>query len=370
MIKVLVIGMTDNPGGMESCIMNYYRNIDKVQMQFDFLTYFDDMVYREEVIEKGSRIFVLPLKGKNPGKYKREVNYFFSKHALDYDVIWYNTCSLANIDYLKLAKKYGIKRRIIHAHNSQNDSSALKGLMHQLHRCIIGKYATDYWCCSWDAADYFFPKRICEVKNVLMINNAINVEKFKFDEEIRSEYRRNLQLDDKIVIGNVGRFHMQKNHSFLIDIFYELVQKDSRYFLLLVGQGDGETAIRNKVKKLGIEDKVSFLGARNDVDCLLQAMDLFLFPSLFEGLGIALVEAQAAGLVCFTSAVVVPQSVNLTGLVKYISLEQSKQGWAEQILKTDITLSRNEYYKNVISAGFDIQREAVKMVNLLDGKEG
>ena len=155
-IKVLVFGMTDNPGGMESCVMNYYRNIDWSDVQFDFLCNWENMVYADEVTAKGSKIYTIPQKSKDYKAYKKALDDFFKAHKGEYDVFWYNTCTLTNIDYLVYAKKYGIKKRIIHAHNSGNETSKLRGIFHYLNKTRLSQYATDYWSCSMVASEYFY----------------------------------------------------------------------------------------------------------------------------------------------------------------------------------------------------------------------
>lgn len=145
--KVLVFGMTDNPGGMESCVMNYYRNIDLDKVQFDFLCNWEQMVYADEVMKNGSKIYTIPQRSKDYKAYKKAMDSFFEKHAGEYDVFWYNTCTLTNIDYLVYAKRYGIKKRIIHAHNSGNETTLLRGIFHYLNKARIGIYATDFWSC-------------------------------------------------------------------------------------------------------------------------------------------------------------------------------------------------------------------------------
>ena len=157
--KVLVFGMTDNPGGMESCIMNYYRHVDKNKIHFDFLCNWESMVCEKEVKANGSKVYTIPQKSRNYKAYKRAMNTFFSEHADEYDVFWYNTCTLTNIDYLIYAKRYGIKKRIIHAHNSGNETSMIRGILHYVNKIRLGRYATDFWSCSMAAAVYFFIKK-------------------------------------------------------------------------------------------------------------------------------------------------------------------------------------------------------------------
>lgn len=361
MKKVLVFGMTDNPGGMESCIMNYYRHIDKSKVSFDFLTNFENMVYSDEVRKNGSKIFLIPKKGENPIAYKIALNKFFSAYASQYDVLWYNTCTLANIDYLIYAKKFGIQKRIIHAHNSGNESSKIKGIFHFINRHRVMNYATNFWSCSLAASKFFYSETIMSGQKHEIVYNAIDLEKFSFDPEIRKIYRKKLNIDNKFVIGHIGRFQTQKNHIFLIEIFKELLTYKDNAILLLVGQGELESEIKTRVKEYGLEKKVLFLGQRNDISNILDAIDIFVFPSLFEGLGIVLVEAQAKGVTCFTSKNVVPKEVNITGLVNFIDINLSAKDWAIKIFQTNITHNNICLQQSLKNSNYNIKIEAEKL---------
>ena len=360
--KVLVFGMTDNPGGMESCIMNYYRHVDKNKIHFDFLCNWESMVCEKEVKANGSKVYTIPQKSRNYKAYKRAMNTFFSEHADEYDVFWYNTCTLTNIDYLIYAKRYGIKKRIIHAHNSGNETSMIRGILHYVNKIRLGRYATDFWSCSMAAAVYFFIKKQIHSQKYRLINNAISTYNYKYDILIRNEVRKNLGLEDKYVIGHVGRFQFQKNHEFLIDIFYEYLKLDSRAVLMLVGQGEEEDAIRQKVINLGIEKSVLFMGVRTDVNRLLQAMDAFLLPSRFEGLPLVLIEAQTSGLRCLTTKNKVPYEVNVTGNVEFEELKENSIEWAHHIeCMEKQPYDRKSCLDLITDAGYDILKEAEKM---------
>ena len=354
--------MTDNPGGMESCIMNYYRHVDKNKIHFDFLCNWESMVCEKEVKANGSKVYTIPQKSRNYKAYKRAMNTFFSEHADEYDVFWYNTCTLTNIDYLIYAKRYGIKKRIIHAHNSGNETSMIRGILHYVNKIRLGRYATDFWSCSMAAAVYFFIKKQIHSQKYRLINNAISTYNYKYDILIRNEVRKNLGLEDKYVIGHVGRFQFQKNHEFLIDIFYEYLKLDSRAVLMLVGQGEEEDAIRQKVINLGIEKSVLFMGVRTDVNRLLQAMDVFLLPSRFEGLPLVLIEAQTSGLRCLTTKNKVPYEVNVTGNVEFEELKENSIEWAHHIeCMEKQPYDRKSCLDLITDAGYDILKEAEKM---------
>lgn len=371
MIKVLVVGMTAMTGGVESVIMNYYRNVDKNACQFDFLSEFDNIAYQEEILNNGSKILKIPSRRKSIFKHKKALNDIFK--ANKYDAVWVNLCTLSNIASLKVAKKHGVKVRIIHSHNSENMGSKLTLLLHKFNRKLIQKYATDFWACSDLAGKFFYNSKIMNRPKYKVINNAIDVNKFKFDAEIREKYRKELKVEDKFVVGHVGRFHFQKNHKFLIKVFYELQKLKENCELLLIGKGEDEQKIKQQVEDLGIQNKVKFLGIRQDVNNLLMAMDILVFPSVFEGLGLVLIEAQAAGLPCFTSDVV-PQTTKVSDNIEYLSLNKDSEEWANTIFNYSYAQERNcdDLIKNLQTKGFDISEQAKNFVELIKSnlKEG
>ena len=368
-MKVLVIGMSDNPGGIESFIEAYYNEM-KNTISFDFMVFTKSCVNYDKLISNGSKVFFIKhAQFKDYFNYDKEMKSFFREHGKSYDAIWVNCCDLANSSILSYAKKAGIKKRIIHAHNNQFMQSGKRLLfykfMHNIMKIRISNLATDFWACSDLAGQFFYSKKLLKSNKYKVINNAIDISSFKFNQDVRNEYRKKYGLEDKIVLGHVGRFHFQKNQSFLIDIFNEIIKLDNNYHLLLVGQGDDEEKIKRKVNCLKLDNHVTFLGVRDDVFSLMQAMDIFVFPSIFEGLGIVLIEAQATGLPCFTSNKVVPRDVRITELLKFINLEDNPQEWAKYIKECKLNGNRKESYKDIRNAGFDIKVEASKVKKLL-----
>ena len=253
-MRILVFGMTENPGGVESFLVNYYRHIDRNKIQWDFLcNSHNPVAYEDELISLGGRCFHISARSADRQKYRQELDSVFKEHAKEWSAIWVNVCSLANIDYLKVAKEYGIEKRIIHSHNSQNMDNWLRGLLHKWNKRQIGKIATDFWACSEDAAKWFYSGET--LKKAVVIHNAIDVERMRFDEEKRKAIRTKYGWKDKYIIGNVGRLHFQKNQSFALDIFVEYLKKNKNVLLVLVGQGEDERMLKEKVDKLGIADK-------------------------------------------------------------------------------------------------------------------
>lgn len=364
MTKILVFGMNDNPGGMESFIMNYYRHIDRTRIRFDFLTNCATIAYEEEIEALGGQVYKIAARSRNYRLYKQQLTAFFATHGKEYAAVWLNTCSLANIDYLKLARKYGIPRRIIHSHNAQNMDSPLRGVLHRLNKRAILRYATDFWACTRAAGAFFYSDAVMAGHRYREIPNAIDPTPFLFDPAVREEVRHTLCAADKLVVGHVGRLHFQKNQTFLLDIFKELHTRRPDACLWLVGQGEDEDALRRKTADLGLTEAVQFLGVREDIPRLMQGMDVFVFPSLFEGLGIVLVEAQAAGLPCVTSDTV-PADARLTDLVTFLPLSDSPAAWAQTVLAT-ANIPRTDRRQEIIRGGYDIYTQVSHLEHLLE----
>lgn len=359
--RVLVFGMTQTVGGVEAVIMNYYRKMDKDKIQFDFLCNTETVAYEDEIEKLGGKIYKIPSRSKKIIKYYKALNNFYKENAGKYDIIWVNVCSLANIDYLIFAKKYGIKCRIIHSHNSKNMDSKIRGIIHKFNKLIIRNYATDFWACSSEAANWFYMNKKVK-KNVIIINNAIDSKIFRFDKKTRDFYRKKMNIDNKFVIGHVGRFHFQKNQLFMIDVFNVIHRKNPDSILILIGEGEDEQKILNKIDSLGLSESIILLGTRNDVNKLMCAMDVFLFPSVFEGLGIVLIEAQAVGLPVVSSSDNIPATVNMAKNFKFLSLGDSIDDWAESVLsmsKVKRNIDNNLLAKN----NYDINIEAKKLEN-------
>ena len=366
MKKILVFGITDNPGGVESVIMSYYRHIDRSKIHFDFLCNTDIVAYEEEILSLGGKIYHVCARSKDRNQYKKDMDSFYKAHSKEYDAIWVNVCSLANIDYLKYAKKYGISRRIIHSHNSQNMDSFLRGLLHKYNKNQIEKYATDFWACSNDAANWFYKSDI--VKKAIIIHNAIDVKTMEYNEEKRNSIRKQYSLENNIVIGNVGRLHFQKNQEFIIDIFNELHKEDKKYKLVLVGQGEDEKKLKEKVHQLKLDDVILFTGVQKDIQAWLSSFDFFLFPSKFEGLSIAGLEAQANGVPVLCSAKVNPQELKINSNFEFMSLKYSSDLWAKEVKKvlTNKRIESKQVIENFSKAGYEIKNETRKFEDLLN----
>lgn len=367
MYKVLVFGVTENPGGVESFLLSYYRKIDRNIIQFDFLCNTHKKVaYEDELISLGAKVIHIAMRSKNPVKYYRELNSFMRANASEYSAVWVNVCSLANIDYIKIAKKYGVRKRIIHSHNSQNMDSRLRGFLHNINKNNIQKYATDFWACSQEAADWFYNKSL--MSQVVIIKNAIDLSRFEFSVEKRKQIRAKYHLENAYVLGNVGRLHFQKNQIFALDILKKLLDKKPNSFLILVGQGEDETKLKNHAVELDISDHVIFAGVQSDVNAYLSSFDLFLFPSVFEGLSIAGLEAQANGVPVLASNGVIPEELKLSDNFHFKKLDDGADSWADEIIhisETDVRSDEGKINSCFTRAGYNIDYEAKRLEKLL-----
>lgn len=329
-----------NPGGIETFVMNCYRELRKKDIVFDFINYFDrDKVqfHEEEVIKYGSKIYKTgSMNYKNPlirHIHKCKSLYKFLKFN-KYDTIHIHASDSISLEDAIIAKLAGVKKIIVHAHNTNiNKSDKLYIIKKMFHNCVKRYWAyaaTDYFACSEVAAEWLFSKELIESKSIKIINNAINPLEYKFNDEIRKNIRKKLNIEDKFVIGHIGRFTYQKNHEFLIEIFSELIKVVPNSTLLLIGSGELEEKIKNKVEEYNLSECVIFYGVSNECSVLMQAMDVFILPSHFEGLPLVGIEAQASGLKVISSNNVSKQ-MKITDNVKYIELTKPIQYWIDEI---------------------------------------
>lgn len=347
-LRVLhVVGKMDT-GGMETLIMNWYRNLDKSKIQFDFLTHHEERgFYDDEIEASGGRIYRLSFSNdRNLRKYKKDLNEFFSTHK-EYKIV-HGHLSIFGQYYLSAAKENGVPTRISHSHIA-SFSKTIRGLLIYISSRYFKKHATNYFACSRAAGNYMYGTKT----KFTVINNGIDTDKFVFSKEQREKIRNELNLKNAYTLVHVGRFFDQKNHDFLIEIFakYKEINSDSK--LLLIGVGPLQNKIRNKVKALGLEDSVLFLNQRPNVQDYLSAADLFVFPSLYEGLPLTLVEAQSSGLPVVCSDTITDETC-LTEHYFQMSLKDSLELWAEKIKEVSIMkYSRINSNSLVRSKGFD-----------------
>jgi len=345
-------------GGVEEIVYNYTSNLDKDIFQIDFIIDEDSLFIPKEKIEKaGINIIIVPPYQK-VWDYQKKLIKIFKENK--YDIV-HSHINALSVFPLRVAKKAGIKVRIAHSHSTTNPKEKKKNLLKLVLRKFSKLYSTDYMACTEFAGRWLFGDKTFENCEVYVLNNAINIDKYQFDLEKRNSKRKELGLDDKtFVLGHIGRFVAQKNHSKLVDIFYEFQKNNKNSKLLLVGQGPLMDSIKNKIKLLNIEDKVMFLGQREDVNELYLAFDCFVFPSLYEGLGMVVIEAQCSGLPCIASSEV-PNVTNITNLVTFVSLEDSNEKWCNEIKR--IKNDRKNYIKEIKESGYDINLETKKLMD-------
>ncbi len=339
-------------GGAEAMIMNLYRHIDTSLVQFDFLVHTpQEGVFDQEIQTRGGMIFHAPMyKGTNHLAYKKWWKDFLQQHQ-EYRCIHFHIRGTSSIA-IPICKKYG-RKTIIHAHSTSNGKS-LTSSIKSLFQLSLRKDADFLFACSEPAGKWLFGENVLTLPNFHLLKNAIDTNIYQFSQEIRNHVRRELDLENAFVVGHIGRFIDAKNHGFLLDIFNEVLIQKPNAKLLLVGDGPNRKAIENKADKLEIRQSVIFVGFRSDVHKLLQAMDVFVFPSLFEGLPVTLIEAQANGLPCVASNTV-PSEVRLTALVEFITLETPPINWAEQVVCKKRQLEEAQSIQNaIVEAGYDI----------------
>ena len=357
-VHVLVLDTVMDRGGAEAMIMNYMRNINRDIIKFDFLTNRDyRAAYEDEIESLGGKVYhMCPMYPGKFHRYKKEVREFLKEHP-EYKIIHSNLEERSYLP-LKVAKKMGVPVRISHSHNRPLGINP-KLIVRYYFRFMLKFYNTHMFACGEEAGDWLYGKK--NRSNVTIMNNAVDANQYRYNPEVSKEMKKQLGIEGKKVIGHVGRFFPQKNHSFLIDIFNEIHKKDKDTVLLLVGGGELDDALKNqikeKVRNLGLEDAVEFLGVREDVDRIVQTFDVFLLPSLFEGLPVTMVEAQAAGLPCVISDKV-PIQCDLTGNVWVVPLEESPEKWADVVLDKAHNFEKRDTYQQIADAGFDIKSQA------------
>lgn len=363
-IRVLHMLHSMNRGGAETMIMNYYRNIDRTKVQFDFLlTYEGTSDYEEEILSLGGRVFHLtPLSLRTMKTYCKDVEVFLKTHP-EYQIVHSHTSSKSAIP-LRIAQKCGVPVRISHSHNMfLSKGFSAKEILRKVLRKPLRKVSTHNFACSKEAAVWLYGEDFWKNGKVCIMKNAIDLERFSYQEEKREELRKEYGLENAFVVGHVGRFDAQKNHAFLLEIFVEIKRQRKNAILLLVGDGNLRVQIEQQAEQLGIRESVRFMGVREDVPDMMLMMDVFVFPSLFEGLGIVLIEAQTCGLPCFTSKDVVAKESKISELLTFVSIEDSSKYWADKVLEYNTSKKRVSHVSEAAKQGYDIAKSAREMQN-------
>jgi glycosyltransferase involved in cell wall biosynthesis len=361
-IRILMLFTILNRGGAETMVMNYLRKIDRSKVIFDFIVHREERgAYDDEIESMGCKIFRFPpLRILNISSYKKLITDFFDAHP-EYQMI-HGHCSELGYYIYKEAHKRGFKFIAAHAHNEPCGFD-IKTPVRNILKRLMRPYLTHYFTCSWGAAEWLFGKQ--SSKNVIFFPNAIDASSLTFNPAKRKEIREKNGWSQRLVVGNVSRFSHQKNHFFLLDIFIEIVHREPSALLVLVGSGgELENKVKEKAALLGLENNIIFMGSRSDISDLLQGMDLFLFPSHFEGLSVAQLEAQASGLKIINSTGIPKDGTIIPDLVESISLNLPAKEWAERALLSIKNYNRKNRLQEIEDAGFDINKNAKWLQNL------
>ena len=365
-LRVLQVGMTRNLGGIETYLIEQFRHLDKSKIDYDFVNITGEysICYEDEILASGSKIFKVVSRHKNPLlHYWQWFNILLQNKGV-YDVIVLNTNSLEYVFPLVLGKIFGIPVRVIHSHNSgfENKQGLARRLLVGMNKKLLAWSANLRFACSQFAGQWMFKDNPYHV-----IYNAIDIHKYDADLIVREETRNALGLHTELTLLHVGRFSYQKNHSFLLDIFKEVhrIQPDS--VLLLVGDTTEEseflTEVKRKIKAYGLENVVRLLGRRDDVNKIMQAADVLVMPSFFEGLTVVGIEAQASDLPLLLSDTVTKE-LGLLPSTQFISLEVGPTAWAEAIVNSK-QHNRQSRYEELKAAGYDIGNETERVEKLL-----
>lgn len=359
--RVMVLGMSPNVGGVETYIMNWLRNINHDKYEFYF-PYYNEIAYKQELISMGGILLKLEVSRHNPIKYINYIGKIFKQYK--FDAVYYNTCDIMSMDMIMFGKKYGVPVRIIHSHNSANivKPNLLHTMTEKWCRKNLDKYATQLLACSDVAGKWMFGNRKFEI-----INNGINIQERSFNNDVRQKVRNNLNINDNIVFGFVGSLWEQKNPLFLIELFSKIHDIENKATLLVIGDGILRSKMEEMTQYYGIEHAVKFLGIRSDVSELMNAMDVFLLPSKFEGLPFVLVEAQASGLPCITSTNVSKES-NISGEVLFLDLELGSNYWSKMAINHVVEFDRGKYGEIIKNKGYDIKSTVKKIEYYLDNR--
>lgn len=355
-IKVLHIITGMGTGGAEAFIMNMFRNIDSEKIEFDFLLRSEENVYQKDIELLGGKVYNVPPYPKKFISNYKETKKFFEEHN-EYKIIHVHGNAFIYITALIIAKFKGVPCRIMHSHNTDARKPIYR-IVHKLNKIFMDFLVTDRFACSSEAGRWMFGN-----KSFIKINNGIDVDKFIYNKEIRDRVRKQYNIEENtVLIGHVGRFLKVKNHSYMVDIFNEYIKQNEDSRLMFIGEGPEFNTIKKKVESLGIKNKVIFLSKINNVNEMMQAMDIFLFPSIHEGLALVSVEAQTAGLPCMMSDTITEESI-ITDLVEVKSIYLDPKEWAISIDKKLKSNTRRNMKKVIEDSGYSSKKSAKILEN-------
>ena len=354
-IRVLHIGLTSNPGGIEKYVYNLCDMSNKEKIKNEIINANEfEIGFQNDFNKKEIKIIKIPNRKKNYLKHIKELKKVIKNG--NYDFVHFHLMDLSCFDRIIIALKYSNAKVILHSHIDNFKKNIVRSILDFVGRQLLkNNKRIIKVACSEDAGKYMFSG--FRNKDFEILNNAINIKDFLFNEDLRNKNRKELGVSNKFLIGHVGRFQEQKNHAFILEIFYEILKLNNNGILLLVGEGSLKDEIIKKSKEMKIYEKIIFYGQSNNVNELYQAMDAFLFPSLYEGLGIVLVEAQSCGLKCYASDTI-PKEVKILDSLKFIELSKTAEEWAKEIINDiNIKYDRIYYSKKMLNSKYNIYLE-------------
>ena len=366
MKRILIYGMSSKVGGVEEYLMNVYRNLDRKEMQFDFIITDGNTVYCEEEIQNlGGKVYY-PQNTKFIKK-MLSLKKIIKQERKNHDTIYFNSCGMYNILPYLYAKIYRYKKIIVHAHNTKDTSrKEIIHMFHYINRWIISNFiATKMLACSRIAGEWIFGKNKIGKGKVEIIYNAIDIDRFKFNKNIRDKIRKELHIEGKFVIGHIGKFIYQKNHMFLLEVFNKVLEKRQDVVLLLIGEGNEKENIKDYVKNNQMDKNVLFLSTTKKIEELYQAMDLFVLPSKYEGLPVVGIEAQCNGLYCIFSDKITKE-LKLKDNVKFLDINHSEI-WSKNIINLVANKAGRIENNEKIKRKYDIKKQINKIGQILGG---
>lgn len=358
MKKVLYVGMTESLGGIESFVINFWRNFDKDRISIDFLKLSDNIYFEDEIVNGGSKVFRIENRRSNPFKHISQIVKFLKNHP-EYEIIHFHLLSASNIEPVIIAKLLG-RKIVIHSHSQWKGNDNLSNILHKINKPILNFIADKKLACSKEAGEWMYGKNSYQI-----IKNAIDTKKYKFDINIRNKVRDQFNFKNEFVIGNVGRLVSVKNQEFLIDLFKRVHEKDINTKLIIVGEGELRQQLEKKISQYNLENNIVLTGLRNDVNELMQGMDIFILPSHFEGLPLVAVEAQASGLPCIISENVSSEACIIKNSER-IALEDGIEKWSERVLYFRDNVDRIGCYEDIKKSGYDIENEVEKLLQIYE----
>ena len=360
-------------GGISSLVLAIQDQLLKKDIIFDYLVFRDiyETFVDDRIAEQGGRKLLAESESIS-NSFARGFAKFYRTYKVMKEagspVFHINVSTPYDVVSGIAAKMAGVKTVIVHSHNSKPDDRKLRNMLGPFCKAIMPFVADVYLACSEEAANFMFPSSVLKKKKYHIVKNGIDLKRFSYDPALRQEFRLRFRCGDRLILGNIGRLHPQKNHRYLLDIMKEVLKTRPDALLYLIGVGELDEELKQYADELGIRDAVVFYGASDEIPGMLHMMDLFVMPSLYEGLPLTGVEAQAAGLPCFFSDTITKE-LKLTENAMYLSIQEPAAVWAERILSFDLSAKRHDFDREIRSQGFDIRTTAARLNRLYRAAE-